>query len=104
MESTSVDKLAKQGHAVATKASDTVTDFKQGAPTLRKASRQAQAIGKRGRSALSDITSRARNAAADATDPIIAYTKKNPAIALALAAIAGALLFTVAKANARRSD
>jgi hypothetical protein len=42
--------------------------------------------------------------AADATDSIIAYTKKSPAIALALAAIAGALLFTVAKANARRSD
>jgi hypothetical protein len=104
MESTSVDKLAKQGHAVAAKASDMVTDLKDGAPIFRKAARQAQAVGKRGSSALGDITSQARDAATDATDSIIAYTKKNPVIALALAAIAGALLFTVAKANARRSD
>jgi len=72
----SLDTLAKQGQAVAAKAS-----------------------GMAG-----DMVSQARDAATDASDSILAYTKKNPAKALGIAAIAGALLFAIAKANAMRRD
>lgn len=76
MEASSVDTLARRGRATA---------------------------AKRG-SALFDLVSQGRDAAADASDSILAYTKKNPAKALAMSAVAGALLFVIAKANATRSD
>ncbi len=50
------------------------------------------------------MASQARDAATDASESILAYTKKNPATALALAAVAGALIFALAKANSMRRD
>ncbi len=76
MEASSLDTLAKRGRATA---------------------------AKRG-SAFADLVSQGRDAAADASDSILAYTKKNPAKALAMAAVAGALLFVIAKANVARGD
>jgi hypothetical protein len=42
--------------------------------------------------------SQARDAASDASDSIIDYTKKNPITALAIAAASGALLYAAVKA------
>jgi hypothetical protein len=98
MESTSIDKLAIQGQAAAAKASDIA------APILKKATSQTRAAGKRGFDALGDMVGQARGAATDASDSIIAYTRKNPGKALAFAAVAGALLYALAKANALRRD
>ena len=105
MEPISVNKLTKQGQSVAVKASDMAADMRdEAAPILRKASSQVRASAKRRINALGDMASQARNAATDASDSILAYTKKNPAKALAIAAVAGALLFALAKANAMRRD
>jgi hypothetical protein len=105
METTSIDKLAKQGQAVAAKAADMASDLgRETAPILNRASSQTQTAGKWGISALGDMVSHARDAATDASDTVLAYTKKNPAKALGIAAVAGALLFAIAKANAMRRD
>jgi ElaB/YqjD/DUF883 family membrane-anchored ribosome-binding protein len=105
MESSSVANLAKQGQAAAAKASDMVSDLRgEAAPILKKASIRAQAVGQRGISVASDMANQARDAAIDASDSILSYTKKNPAKALAIAAVAGALLFALGKANAMRRD
>ena len=105
METGSVDKFAKQGQGAAVKAIDMATDFSDtAAPIVRKAAVRAQAAGKRGISVFRDMASQARDAAADASDTVIAYTKKNPAKALTIAAVAGALLFALAKANAMRRN
>ena len=66
--------------------------------------KRAQTAGREGISAVGDMASQALDAATDASDSILAYTKKNPAKALAFAAVAGALLFALAKANALRRD
>lgn len=105
MEPISVSKLTKRGHSAAAKASGLATDLRdEAAPILSKASSQALAAGKRRINALGDMANQARDAATDASDSILAYTKKNPAKALAIAAVAGALLFALAKANAMRRD
>lgn len=105
METTTVSNLTKQGQSVAARASDMATDLREGAaPVLRNVYSQTQAAGKRGIGVVSYMVSQARDAATDASDSIIAYTKKNPAKALAVAAVAGALLFALAKANAMRRD
>jgi hypothetical protein len=105
METTSVDTLAKHGQAALTRASGLATELREGvAPNLRKASSQTRTVGRRGIDALGDMLSQARDAATVASDSIIAYTKKNPAKALAIAAVTGALLLAVAKANAMRRD
>lgn len=109
MEASSVDTLPKQGRAAAAKAADMAADMaadlsEQAAPMLRKASNRTHAAAKRGMSALADRVSQGRDAVAGASDSILAYTKKNPAKALAIAAIAGALLFVIAKANVARGD
>jgi hypothetical protein len=87
MQTTSVSKLTKQGQGVAATASDIAADFR-----------------KRGIGVVSDLVGQARDAATDASDSVIAYTKKNPGKALAIAAVAGALFFALAKANAMRRD
>jgi hypothetical protein len=66
--------------------------------------KRAKAARKGGISAVGDMASQALDAATDASDSILAYTKKNPAKALAIAAVGGALLFALAKANALRRD
>lgn len=70
--------------------------------SLDTLARHGRAIAAQRGSAISDLVSQGRDAAADASDSILAYTKKNPAKALALAAVAGALLFVIAKSKATR--
>jgi ElaB/YqjD/DUF883 family membrane-anchored ribosome-binding protein len=65
---------------------------------LKKAARRAKAMRKQGTDAITDVASQARDVVSNASDSIVAYTKKNPAKALALAATSGALLYATIKA------
>jgi ElaB/YqjD/DUF883 family membrane-anchored ribosome-binding protein len=94
----SIDNLTKQGQALADRAVETADELRTGAaPLLKKATGQAQALGKQGIDAVSDMAQQVRDTAADASGSIIAYTKKQPATALAIAAASGALLFALLK-------
>jgi ElaB/YqjD/DUF883 family membrane-anchored ribosome-binding protein len=87
----SVTKIAKQGQSLADQAADTTDGLRSAAVG------QAKALGSQGMDAISDVASQARDVAVDASGSIVAYTKKNPATALAIAAVAGALLFGLVK-------
>jgi hypothetical protein len=50
------------------------------------------------------LAQQGEDVAAAASDSVIACTKKNPAKALTIAAVAGALLCALTKANATRRD
>jgi ElaB/YqjD/DUF883 family membrane-anchored ribosome-binding protein len=71
---------------------------------LSSGSKRVQSMGKQGLDAITDMTSQARDVAADAGDSIVAYTKKNPVKALTIAATAGALLYAAIKALAPDSS
>jgi cobalamin biosynthesis protein CbiD len=58
---------------------------------------RAQAMGRQGIDAITDMASQARDAVSDASDSVIAYTKKNPVKALVIAGAFGALLYAVLK-------
>lgn len=55
-------------------------------------------MGRQGVDAVTEFASRARDTASSASQSVIDYTKENPVKALAIAAVSGALLLTVAKA------
>jgi ElaB/YqjD/DUF883 family membrane-anchored ribosome-binding protein len=88
MESTVTENFAKTSHALADKAANQVQAGIHGAQ-----SRAQQSLD-----AISDITDQARDMAANATDSIVSYTKKNPVRALAIAAASGAILYAAVKA------
>jgi hypothetical protein len=71
---------------------------------IRKAAGQAQAVGKQGIDAITDAASQVSEAASNASVSIVAYTKKNPATALAIAAASGALLYALIKALTSRRE
>ena len=74
------------------------------ADALSSSSKRVHSMGKQGLDAITDMTSQARDVAADAGDSIVAYTKKNPVKALTIAATAGALLYAAIKALAPDSS
>jgi ElaB/YqjD/DUF883 family membrane-anchored ribosome-binding protein len=101
----SINNLTKQGQALADKAVGTADELHTGtAPLLKKATGQAQALGKQGIDAVSDMAQQVRDTAADASESIIAYTKKQPATALAIAAASGALVFALVKMLTQSRD
>jgi ElaB/YqjD/DUF883 family membrane-anchored ribosome-binding protein len=74
---------------------------------VRRGSRRAQSMGKQGlnsitdmasQRSIADMASKARDVASNASESIVAYTKKNPGKALAIAAASGALLYAAIKA------
>lgn len=65
---------------------------------VRRSSKQIQSVGQQGLRAITDMASQARDAASNASESIVAYTKKNPVKALAIAAASGALLYAAMKA------
>ena len=71
---------------------------------VRRRSRQAQSASQQGLHAVTAMANQARDAASNASDSIVAYTKKNPVKALAIAAAAGALLYAAARALSPPSD
>jgi ElaB/YqjD/DUF883 family membrane-anchored ribosome-binding protein len=102
---TSVNHLPKQSQALADKATDKANQvLSDAAPMIKSTVNQARAIGQQGIDAVTDMVSQARDAASDATDSIVAYTKKNPATALAIAAAAGAVLYAAIKVISSRRD
>jgi ElaB/YqjD/DUF883 family membrane-anchored ribosome-binding protein len=95
---TLANSLPKQGQALADKATDKANQvLNDAAPVLRSTVNQARALGRQGVDAVSGVVSQARDVAADASDSIIAYTKKNPATALAIAAATGVAIYAAIK-------
>ena len=101
MESSITGNLPKNGQKVV----DMVDDLQGDAtPALAKAVNRAQSIGRQSLDAISGIANQAQNAASNASDSVVAYTKKNPVTALALAAASGAFLYAVIKALSPSRD
>jgi ElaB/YqjD/DUF883 family membrane-anchored ribosome-binding protein len=121
MENTVSGSLVKNGQTLADKAADkaqsgiraaqdTAKDVgntvskkvddlsSEAGPALSKVAARAQTMGRQGIDAISDMAGQARDAASNATDSIVSYTKKNPVKALAIAAASGALLYAAIKA------
>ncbi len=95
MESSITGNLPKNGQKIA----DTVDDLRaEATPALTKAISRAQSMGRQSIDAIGEMASQARDAASNASDSVVAYTKKNPVTALAIAAASGALLYAVIKA------
>jgi ElaB/YqjD/DUF883 family membrane-anchored ribosome-binding protein len=67
-------------------------------PAIHKVIDRVQSMSRQGVDAVGDMASKARDVAANTSDTIVAYTKENPANALAIAAASGALLYGVIKA------
>ena len=66
-------------------------------PIMRRAGR-AQSTVRQSVGAINYIAGQAREAAANAADSIVSYTKKNPATALAIAAASGVVLYAAIRA------
>jgi ElaB/YqjD/DUF883 family membrane-anchored ribosome-binding protein len=121
MENSATGNLVKNGQTLADKAADKVqggirdaqhaakeagntlshkVDDVQAdaAPMMKRVIGQAQSMGRQGVDAISDMASQARDVASNTSDSILAYTKKNPVKALAIAAASGAVLYAVIKA------
>jgi uncharacterized membrane protein YeaQ/YmgE (transglycosylase-associated protein family) len=84
----SVRASGKQGQAFV----DTATD------KVRSGISDAGATLKQGVDAVTDFAGRARDTASSASRSVIDYTRENPVKALAIAAVSGAVLITIAKA------
>lgn len=127
MENSVPSSVAKTGHTLSDKSADRVQsgiraaqdtardagnvlsskleDVRSEAGTAVKASsRRVQSMAKQGLDAITDAVGQARDAASDASDSVIAFTKKNPVTALAIAATSGALLYAVIKASIPSRD
>jgi len=99
----------RAGHDTAKDAGNVLSskleDVRSEAGTVVKTgARRIQSMGKQGLDAITDAVGQARDIAADASDSIIAYTKKNPVTALAIAATSGALLYAAIKASLPSRD
>jgi ElaB/YqjD/DUF883 family membrane-anchored ribosome-binding protein len=86
--SATADNLAQKAQGAAGKAADM---------TIRKVGARAKATANQGFDAIGDIADQARDMAANATDSVVSYTKKNPLTALAIAAASGAVLYAALK-------
>jgi ElaB/YqjD/DUF883 family membrane-anchored ribosome-binding protein len=108
MENSATGNLVKNGQTLADKAADKVQGGIRDAQHAAKEAGntlshkvddvQAQSMGRQGVDAISDMASQARDVASNTSDSILAYTKKNPVKALAIAAASGAVLYAVIKA------
>ena len=65
---------------------------------MRRAGGRAQSTVRQSVGAINYIAGQAREAAANAADSIVSYTKKNPATALAIAAASGVVLYAAIRA------
>jgi ElaB/YqjD/DUF883 family membrane-anchored ribosome-binding protein len=95
MENVTTGNLPKNGQTITDKVDDVGGEL---TPALKKAISRAQSMGRQSIDAVSDMTRQARDAAANASDSIVAYTRKKPVTALAIAAASGALIYAAVKA------
>jgi ElaB/YqjD/DUF883 family membrane-anchored ribosome-binding protein len=127
MESSVTNNLVRSGQTIADKAADkvqggirdaqhaaaqagstlsnTVDDLRSDAgPAMKRAVGRVQSMSRQGMDAVSDMAGQVRDVASTTSDSIVAYTKKNPATALAIAAASGALLYAAIKAARSSRD
>jgi ElaB/YqjD/DUF883 family membrane-anchored ribosome-binding protein len=127
MENSTTSNFAKTGQGLADKAADKAQSGIQGAQdtvkdvgnalsgkiedvrseagtAVNRGSKRVQSMGKQGLDAITDMASQARDVASNASESIVAYTKKNPVKALAIAAASGALLYAAIKALSPSRD
>jgi ElaB/YqjD/DUF883 family membrane-anchored ribosome-binding protein len=127
MENSLGGSFAKTGQALADKAADKaqsgiraaqdatkdagnilsakLEDVRSEAGTVvSRSSRRARAAGKQGLDAITDVLDQARDVASTTSDSIVAYTKKHPLKALAIAATSGALLYAAVKTLSSSRD
>jgi len=95
MENSITGNLPKNGQTMTDKIDD---PRGEAVPALNKAFSRAQSVGRQSIDAISDLASQARDAVGSASDSVVAYTRKNPVTALAIAAASGALLYAAFKA------
>lgn len=121
MESTTAGNFAKSSQGLAGKAADNTQSGIRATPdavkrvgntlsskiedvrseagtTINRGSKRVQSMRKQGLDAITDMANQAGDMASNATESIVAYTKKNPVLALSIAAAAGALLYAAIKA------
>jgi ElaB/YqjD/DUF883 family membrane-anchored ribosome-binding protein len=121
MESSVTSNLVKNGQTLADKAADkvqggirdaqhvaaqsgaalsnTVDELRSDAgPAMKRVVGRVQSMSRHGMDAVSDMASQVRDVASTTSDSIVAYTKKNPATALAIAAASGALIYAAIRA------
>jgi hypothetical protein len=121
MESSVTSNLVKNGQTMADRAADkvqggirdaqhataqagatlsnTVDELRSDAgPAMKRVVGRVQSMSRHGMDAVSDMASQVRDVASTTSDSIVAYTKKNPATALAIAAASGALIYAAIKA------
>ena len=85
--------------------SDEVEDLRSDVgPAISHVVGGVQSMSRRGVNAVSDIASQVSDAVSNTSDAIVAYTKKHPANALAIAAASGALLYAIVKASRSSRD
>jgi ElaB/YqjD/DUF883 family membrane-anchored ribosome-binding protein len=65
---------------------------------VEKIADQARTVAKQGMETVSAATQQVRDTAAQLSDSVVSYTKKNPVKALLISAAAGAVLLTLIKA------
>jgi ElaB/YqjD/DUF883 family membrane-anchored ribosome-binding protein len=127
MESSVSSNFEKTGSALADKAADKAQSGIRGAQdtakdagntlsskvdnlrseagtTLTKVAGRAQSMGKQGLDAITHMANQTRDVVSDTSESIVAYTKKNPAKALTIAAASGALLYAAFKVVATSRD
>jgi ElaB/YqjD/DUF883 family membrane-anchored ribosome-binding protein len=95
MENSITGNLVKNAQTIADKIDDLRGDA---VPALKKAVSRAQSMSRQGIDAISDMASQARDTASNASDSLVAYTRKNPVTALAIAVASGALLYAAVRA------
>ena len=76
----------------------------QAGTVVSRSSKRAQSLGRQGLDAITEMAGQARDAASNASDSIVAYTKQNPVKALAIAAASGALLYAAIKTLSASRD
>jgi len=89
----SSNKLPKRRRTTAKKVKGALSKARDGgAPTIRRASGQAWEGVEQGLGAIDETARRAHEVSRKASKTVVAYTKKKPIKALAIAAASGALL------------
>jgi hypothetical protein len=94
---TSTDKLQKRGQAVAKKASATAKEIRGLTPAIKRAAGQTVKGVKQAAKAITDKARQAHDLSVNTTQSVVAYTKKKPVKALAIAAVSGAVLHAALK-------
>ncbi len=105
MENSVSGSFATTGQEAGNVLSSKLEDVRSDAGTaFNTGARRVQSASKQGLDAMSDMAGQARDVASNATDSIVAYTKKNPVKALAIAAASGAVLYGMIKALSPSRD